>query len=202
EYLGLATTGASSTHQAQTPLHCLPLRQAEEVTLRASSPLFNIPNVCELEDLIIDGFYQDVLKGKLDQHKKQLKIEYVMGHDLRPGQIEDMISVLSKWSNTPTTILMAIDAKMALVMDTLAQHKCKRKDYECKLEKVCKEVKQSSKSMDMDSVMDHRGMIGGGPRGMMLDNDRFDSREYSEESSRAGRMAKSRGSKQFMLNQW
>ncbi|RUP50334.1 hypothetical protein BC936DRAFT_139594 [Jimgerdemannia flammicorona] len=153
----------------------------------------DIPNVRELEDLIIDAFYQDVLKGKLDQRKKQLEIEYAMGRDLRPGQIEDMISVLSEWSNTSTTILAAIDAKMASVTDTLAQHKREREDYERELEKVRKEVKQSSKSMDMDGVMDHRGgmgMMGGGPRGMMLDDDRFDSREYSEESSRAGRMAK------------
>lgn len=51
----------------------------------------------ELEDLIIDAFYQDVIKGKLDQRKKQLEVEYAMGRDLRPGQIDEMLGVLSSW---------------------------------------------------------------------------------------------------------
>jgi len=57
----------------------------------------DIPNVRELEDLIIEAIYQDVIKGKLDQKRKQLEIEYTMGRDLRPGQIDQMLEVLSAW---------------------------------------------------------------------------------------------------------
>ena len=57
----------------------------------------DIPNVRELEDLIIEAIYQDVIKGKLDQKRKQLEIEYTMGRDLRPGQIDQMLEVLGAW---------------------------------------------------------------------------------------------------------
>ena len=53
--------------------------------------------VRELEDLIIEAIYQDVIKGKLDQKRKQLEIEYTMGRDLRPGQIDKMLEVLGAW---------------------------------------------------------------------------------------------------------
>nr|CAG8644225.1 9435_t:CDS:2 [Entrophospora candida] len=73
---------------------------------------FDIPNVRELEDLIIDAIYQDVIKGKLDQKRKQLEVEYTMGRDLRPGQIDHMLQVLNAWSHTSEEILKSIDAKI------------------------------------------------------------------------------------------
>lgn len=74
-------------------------------------------------------------------------------------------------------------------METLEQQKQDREEYEHDLERLRKEFKQNSKAMDMEGVMDHRGgIMNAGPGRMMLDDDRFDSREYSEESSRAGRI--------------
>ena len=58
----------------------------------------DISNVRELEDLIIEAIYQDVIKGKLDQKKKQLEIEYTMGRDVRPERISQMLDVLGAWS--------------------------------------------------------------------------------------------------------
>ncbi|KAJ1550375.1 hypothetical protein HK096_007261, partial [Nowakowskiella sp. JEL0078] len=55
----------------------------------------DIPNVRELEDLIIDAIYHDIIKGKLDQKKKCLDVEYAMGRDLKPGQSEKLLRILS-----------------------------------------------------------------------------------------------------------
>lgn len=55
----------------------------------------------ELEDLIIDAIYLDVLRGKLDQKKQQLEIEYTMGRDLEPGKLEKMLEALRNWCVPP-----------------------------------------------------------------------------------------------------
>jgi COP9 signalosome complex subunit 7 len=57
----------------------------------------DIADVRQLEDLIIGAFYEDVLKGKMDQKRKQLEVEYTMGRDLRPGQRSDVITILQNW---------------------------------------------------------------------------------------------------------
>jgi COP9 signalosome complex subunit 7 len=57
----------------------------------------DIADVRQLEDLIIGAFYEDVLKGKMDQKRKQLEVEYTMGRDLRPGQRGDVITILQNW---------------------------------------------------------------------------------------------------------
>lgn len=56
-----------------------------------------MPNVRELEDLIIDAIYLDILRGKLDQKEGQLEVEYTMGRDLEPGKLESILSALQDW---------------------------------------------------------------------------------------------------------
>ncbi|KAF9024700.1 hypothetical protein BDZ89DRAFT_1068805 [Hymenopellis radicata] len=48
--------------------------------------------VRELEDLIIDAIYLDMLRGKLDQKEGQFEVEYTMGRDLEPGKIESVLA--------------------------------------------------------------------------------------------------------------
>lgn len=56
-----------------------------------------MPTIRDLEDLIIDAIYLDILRGKLDQKEQQLEIEYTMGRDLEPGKIEDVLATLKNW---------------------------------------------------------------------------------------------------------
>jgi COP9 signalosome complex subunit 7 len=56
-----------------------------------------MPTIRDLEDLIIDAIYLDILRGKLDQKEQQLEIEYTMGRDLEPGKIEEVLAALKNW---------------------------------------------------------------------------------------------------------
>ncbi|CAG8509869.1 8209_t:CDS:2, partial [Paraglomus brasilianum] len=108
----------------------------------------DIPNVRELEDLIIEAIYQGVVKGKLDQKKKQLGVEYTMGRDLRPGQIDQMLKVLADWSTTSEEMLKAIDDKIVEIRDAQTANKLEREEYEREVERSRKEVTKSSKNSD------------------------------------------------------
>ena len=56
-----------------------------------------MPTIRDLEDLIIDAIYLDILRGKLDQKEQQLEVEYTMGRDLEPGKIEEVLAALKSW---------------------------------------------------------------------------------------------------------
>lgn len=57
----------------------------------------DMPSIRELEDLIIDAIYLDILRGKLDQKEEQLEVEYTMGRDLELGKLETVLEALKDW---------------------------------------------------------------------------------------------------------
>ena len=57
----------------------------------------DMPSIRELEDLIIDAIYLDVLRGRLDQSKELFEVEYTMGRDLEPGKLENILVALQNW---------------------------------------------------------------------------------------------------------
>jgi COP9 signalosome complex subunit 7 len=56
-----------------------------------------MPTIRDLEDLIIDAIYLDVIRGKLDQKEQQFEVEYTMGRDLAPGKVESVLAALQAW---------------------------------------------------------------------------------------------------------
>jgi COP9 signalosome complex subunit 7 len=72
----------------------------------------------ELEDLIIDAIYLDILNGNLDQKHGQLKVEYTIGRDLEPGKIKSVLDTLEDWFVSPITSA----ATTAAVLNLLHQH--------------------------------------------------------------------------------
>ena len=57
----------------------------------------DIKNIRELEDLIIDCMYNDLIKGTLDWKNEILEVEYTYGRDSRPEDIDEMIKKLENW---------------------------------------------------------------------------------------------------------
>lgn len=56
-----------------------------------------ISTIRELEDLIIDAIYLDILRGKLDQKEQQFEVEYTMGRDLEPQNLGNLLTALQDW---------------------------------------------------------------------------------------------------------
>lgn len=54
-------------------------------------------NLRELEDLIIDVIYADIVRGKLDQKNNRLEVDYTIGRDIKPTDIDIIIQVLQEW---------------------------------------------------------------------------------------------------------
>lgn len=59
--------------------------------------VLDMPTIRDLEDLIIDAIYLDIVRGKLDQRAQQFEVEYTMGRDLEPGKLEQLLVSLQNW---------------------------------------------------------------------------------------------------------
>jgi len=73
----------------------------------------DIGSIRELEDLIIDANYLDVLRGRLDQKQSQLEVEYTIGRDVPPSDVQRLLDDLKSWSQTTASVLSALDDKLA-----------------------------------------------------------------------------------------
>ncbi|CEL59972.1 COP9 signalosome complex subunit 7 OS=Dictyostelium discoideum GN=csn7 PE=1 SV=1 [Rhizoctonia solani AG-1 IB] len=94
---------------------------AERSRILAYSDLLShldIASVRQLEDLIIDAMYQDVLKGKLDQKEARVEIEYTIGRDLDGAAgLQALLSKLRDWSNRTSTVIQALDVQIQGIKD-------------------------------------------------------------------------------------
>ncbi|KAI8921897.1 hypothetical protein DFJ77DRAFT_505664 [Powellomyces hirtus] len=114
----------------------------------------DIPNVRELEDLVIDAIYQDLIRGKLDQKKHCLEVEYAMGRDLRPEEETRLLAVLGAWSRTSENMLQTIETNISNISQWTAHEAQEKDEHEKHLELMKKEVKK-------DGLDRHRPNMGG-----------------------------------------
>jgi len=71
-----------------------------------------LDSVRQLEDLIIDCVYANLLQGKLDQRKKAFEVQWVMGRDLGPTEVSDMMQTIDLWLVHSATLMGMLDEKM------------------------------------------------------------------------------------------
>ncbi|KAG6864952.1 hypothetical protein C0991_006139 [Blastosporella zonata] len=159
-------------HKDQLP----PLNQAQTIKLKHLSIVslavsrrilpyadllkaLDMPTIRELEDLIIDAIYLDILRGKLDQKEQQLEVEYTMGRDLEPGKLEDLLAALQNWAETTSSVLATLDAKIQQISKVTEATKKADLEYEKVLQANLKEVfdKQKDKTLGGGGIMNRRG---------------------------------------------
>ncbi|KAG0305904.1 hypothetical protein BGZ98_003309 [Dissophora globulifera] len=139
-----------------------------------------IANVRQLEDLIMDAIYQNVINANLDQKLKLVEVHSAMGRDLRPGQAQVMLKVLEDWTRTSEALLQVLSAKMSQVQENYEKERLAKETFEKELEKIKKDNSSSGTGK-------HRKLGGAGPHMMdyeMGDQNMFQSPEFMGEVER------------------
>lgn len=67
-----------------------------------------LKNVRELEDLLIEAVYCDIIQGKLDQRNQQVEVDCSVGRDLGPNELPNIINTLQEWSVSPLCVCAQI----------------------------------------------------------------------------------------------
>ncbi|KAK3907857.1 COP9 signalosome complex subunit 7b [Frankliniella fusca] len=72
----------------------------------------DIKNVRDLEDLIIEAIYSDIIHGKLDQRNSQLELDYAIGRDTQPGDLSHISSTLQAWCDACEAVLVCVESQI------------------------------------------------------------------------------------------
>ncbi|KAJ7217650.1 hypothetical protein B0H12DRAFT_1153486 [Mycena haematopus] len=154
--------------------------------IRRPSRVLDMPNVRELEDLIIDAIYLDILRGRLDQKQAQLEVEYTMGRDLAPGAVDAVLAALRDWASTTASVLSTLDAKLASVAAQTASRKERLAAHDAALQTVLLAASKDKTNTRGDGTGWHGGdaMDVDEPQGLV---DRLLSRGEQENVKGKGR---------------
>ncbi|CAF2361428.1 unnamed protein product [Rotaria sp. Silwood2] len=108
-----------------------------------------IESIRELEDLIIDGIYAQVIRGKLDQLNNRLNVEYAIARDVNSIAFNRMENMLDKWCLNCANLLNVLkhEAKIA---------------NEKKKKSVDEQDKYNKEMLSMIKIIDLQGQHSGG----------------------------------------
>ena len=106
----------------------------------------DISSVRELEDLIIDAIYLDVLRGRLDQKQSQLEVEYTIGRDVPHDDVQRLLNDLTSWSQTTASVLSALDDKLASLTVESARVAAEKDAHEQAYSSTLKEALERSRN--------------------------------------------------------
>lgn len=72
----------------------------------------NVNNVRDLEDLIIEAIYSNVVTGELDQQSGYLEVDWTVGRDVGPNDVDTMIDTLQQWCDSCENVLSTVQARI------------------------------------------------------------------------------------------
>ncbi|XP_019872791.1 COP9 signalosome complex subunit 7b isoform X2 [Aethina tumida] len=72
----------------------------------------DMKNVRDLEDLIIEAIYADIIHGKLDQKNSLLEIDYAIGRDIRAKDINVIVNCLDEWCKACEGVLSCVETQI------------------------------------------------------------------------------------------
>jgi COP9 signalosome complex subunit 7 len=112
----------------------LPYQQLLEV--------LQISTIRELEDLIIDAIYMEVVRGKLNQKEQQFEVEYTIGRDVEAGKVETLLLALQNWASTTSAVLSTLDEKLVQLAEQTSTDKKKKDAYAASYQRTLHEVQE------------------------------------------------------------
>ncbi|XP_041377613.1 COP9 signalosome complex subunit 7b-like [Gigantopelta aegis] len=144
-----------------TPLQMTKLRHLTIVSLATKSKCIpysvlldelDLENVRQLEDLIIEVIYADIIHGKLDQKNQQLEVDYAIGRDIRTEAVPEVISVLQDWCASCELVLKGIEDQIAKANSNKEHHNKIKSQIETEVANIKKTLK-STQQQDVDEQM-------------------------------------------------
>ena len=116
----------------------------------------------ELEDLIIDCFYNELLQGKLDQKNQCLEVHMTYCRDAQDSEIDDIIKGLEGWDNQLGRTEQLIQEQMKTCNQTLQDNEKGNKDLADELATLrtlfLEDVSNQSKKQKVSSGLHHHFM--------------------------------------------
>jgi COP9 signalosome complex subunit 7 len=130
-----------STHKKQT----LPYKDLMEA--------LGFTEISDLESIIIDTIYNGAIQGRLDQRHMQLHIEYAIGRDLAPGELENVAKELDHWCQRIEVVLRDLDERIKQVQEATLANVSTKAEFNRQFETAMDVALSSSMRTDTDTMM-------------------------------------------------
>eukprot|EP00294_Goniomonas_avonlea_P004234 CAMPEP_0114548950 /NCGR_PEP_ID=MMETSP0114-20121206/5261_1 /TAXON_ID=31324 /ORGANISM="Goniomonas sp, Strain m" /LENGTH=272 /DNA_ID=CAMNT_0001733587 /DNA_START=9 /DNA_END=827 /DNA_ORIENTATION=- len=109
-----------------------------------------IASVRALEDLIIEGMYNGLFKGKLDQAGQQFQISEAVGRDCQKSEVGEMIEVLKSWRARSAEILTCIDDNIRHAASAEEAEQQHQREFENCVEMVKKNLQAQMQAAEIE----------------------------------------------------
>jgi len=109
----------------------------------------NVTNVRDLEDLIIEAIYSDVVTGELDQESGYLEVDWTVGRDVGPSDVDTMIETLQQWCDSCENVLSTVQARIVDANHTKQEVLKHRLDIDNEVTNVKKAIRTQIQDEEM-----------------------------------------------------
>jgi len=129
ELLQLFAFGTYSDYKARakslpelTPPQLTKLKQLSIVSLASTHKALSykqlmtdldVENIRELEDMIIECIYAELIFGKLDQKESALMVDHAAARDISPNDVSSMQQTLTNWLETAAALVKQLDQQQS-----------------------------------------------------------------------------------------
>lgn len=100
-------------------------------------------NVRELEDLLIDAIYSNIIDGKMDQKNSCIEIESTIARDIRKDQLQSMLTILTDWCDKCDNMIATVETQMQSANQSKVSNFRVNQELEAKIAKL----REKSKSI-------------------------------------------------------
>ncbi|ORX72329.1 hypothetical protein DL89DRAFT_321382 [Linderina pennispora] len=90
----------------------------------------------QMEDLVIESIYNGLLSAKLDQQRRLVEVDFVVGRDASRADLREMLSVLNSWSAVCDTALSDLNSRISNVSSEAVAKQMAEKDFTERLQEV------------------------------------------------------------------
>lgn len=129
----------------------------------------NVNNVRDLEDLIIEAIYADIVNGKLDQKNSLLEVDNAIGRDIKPGDIDVVVNCLQDWCAACEGVLSCVETQIMRANSEKNRSITRKVDIETEINNIKKTLKtqmqERAEGADESMATDSREATASGEKG-------------------------------------
>ncbi|XP_010015339.1 PREDICTED: COP9 signalosome complex subunit 7b isoform X2 [Nestor notabilis] len=118
----------------------------------------DVKNLRELEDLIIEAVYTDIIQGKLDQRNQVLEVDFCIGRDIQKKDISNIVKTLQEWCDGCEAVLLGIEQQVLRANQYKENHHRTQQQVEIEVTNIKKTLKAtaSSSAQEMEQQLVER----------------------------------------------
>lgn len=132
----------------------------------------DVPNVRELEDMIIECITLGLIAGKLDHRKRALEVQSVAGRDIGPGEVESMQKAFASWLSSSEQLVKQLEQKAAQANQNYEKRKKEGADADKSRKQIVDDIKKEIQDGNTETLAMLLGDSGGrGGKGRQQDDE-------------------------------